>query len=167
MVKKQINHNTKLRTDVKNEFEKEFFKLINNAVFGRMIQNVREHRDIKLVVTEERRKKLTSEPNLVTSTVFSENLEATEVRKTSILMNKPNAVGQAILDKSKELMYTFWYDLIKPMYGEKAPLCYMHADSFVILIQTEDFFKILLIQLMNGLILVNTIQMVTDHCLQV
>ena len=110
-----------------------------------MIQNVREHRDIKLVVTEERRKKLTSEPNLVTSTVFSENLEATEVRKTSILMNKPNAVGQAILDKSKELMYTFWYDLIKPMYGEKAQLCYMDTDSFVILIQTEDFFKILLI----------------------
>ena len=64
-------------------------------------------------------------------------------------------------------MYTFWYDLIKPMYGEKAQLCYMDTDSFVILIQTEDFFKILLIYLMNGLIPVNRIQMIIDHCLQV
>ena len=165
--KKYINHNTKLRTDGKNEFEKELFKLMNNAVFGEMTENGREHRDIKLAVTEEPRKKLTSEPNLVTSTVFSENLEATEMRKASVLMNKPNAVGEAILDKSKELMYTFWYDLIKPMYGEKAQLCYMDTDSFVILIQTEDFFKILLIYLMNGLIPVNTIQMIIDHCLQV
>ena len=99
--------NTKLRGDAKNEFEKDFFKLMNNSVFGKMIENVREHRDIKLVVTKARRKKLTSQTNFVSSTIFSEDLEAIEMRKTTVLMNKPIAVGQCILDKSKELMYTF------------------------------------------------------------
>ena len=82
---------------------------MNNSVFEKMMENVREHRDIKLVVTEKKkRKKLTSEPNFLTSIIFSENLEAIEMRKTSVLKNKPIAVGQAILDKSKELMYEFW-----------------------------------------------------------
>ena len=71
------------------------------------MENVREHRDIKLVVTEKKRKKLTSQPNFLTSIIFSENLEAIKMRKTSVLMNEPIAVGQAILDKSKELMYEF------------------------------------------------------------
>ena len=65
------------------------------------MENVREHRDIKLVVTEKKRKKLTSEPNFLTSIIFSENLEAIQMRKTSVLKNKPIAVGQAILDKSR------------------------------------------------------------------
>ena len=86
--------NTKLTGDAKSKFKKDFFKLINNAVFGKMIENVREHRDIKLVVTEARRKKLTSQPNFVSSTIFSEDFEAIEMRKTTILMNKPIAVGQ-------------------------------------------------------------------------
>ena len=81
---------------------------MNNSVFEKMMENVREHRDIKLVVTEKKRKKLTSRPNFLTSIILSENLEAIEMRKISVLMNEPIAVGQAILDKSKELMYEFW-----------------------------------------------------------
>ena len=114
--------NTKLRSEGKNEFEKDFLKLMNNTVFGKMIENVREHRDIKLVVAEARRKKLTSQPNFVSSTIFSDDLEAIEMRKTTVLMNKTIAAGQCILDKSKELMYTFWYDVIKPVYKDKAKL---------------------------------------------
>ena len=91
-LKPYIDMNTKLRGDAKNEFEKDSFKLINNAVFGKMIENVREHRDIKLVVTEARRKKLTSQPNFVSSTIFSDNLEAIEMRKTTVVMNKPIAI---------------------------------------------------------------------------
>ena len=68
--------NTKLRSNAKSEFEKDFFKLMNNSVLGKMMENVRKHRDIKLVVTEQKRKKLTSQLNFLTSTIFSENLEA-------------------------------------------------------------------------------------------
>ena len=99
--------NTELRKNAKNEFEKNFFKLMNNSVFGKTMENVRKHRDIKLVTTDERRNKLVSEPNYHTSKYFSENLLAIEMRKTKILMNKPVYLGQTILDISKTLMYEF------------------------------------------------------------
>ena len=104
-----IDKNTKLRKGAKNKFEKDFFKLMNNSVFGKMIENVRKRRDIKSIVTEERRKKLVSEPNYASCTTFSDHLRAIEMRKTSVLMDKPILLGQTILDKSKELMYEFWY----------------------------------------------------------
>ena len=115
--------NTKLRTEAKNDFEKDFFKLMTNSVFGKTMENVRNHRDIKLVTTNERRNKLVSEPNYHTTKYFSENLLAIEIRKTKILMNKPVYLGQAILDISKTHMYEFWYDYIKPKYNGKAKLC--------------------------------------------
>ena len=97
--------NTKLRTEAKNEFEKDFFKLMNNSVFGKNMENVRNHRDIKLVTTDERRNKLVSEPNYHSAKHFSENLLAIEMRKTKVIMNKSVYLGQAILDISKMLMY--------------------------------------------------------------
>ena len=133
--------NTKLRTEAKNKFEKDFFKLMNNSVFGKIMENVRKHRDIKLVTTNKRRNKLVSEPNYHTTKYFSETLLAIEMRKTKIIMSKPVYLGQVILDISKALMYEFWYDYIKLKYGEKAKLCYMDTDSFIIHIETEDFYK--------------------------
>ena len=133
--------NTKLRTEAKNKFEKDFFKLMNNSVFGKIMENVRKHRDIKLVTTNKRRNKLVSEPNYHTTKYFSETLLAIEMRKTKIIMSKPVYLGQVILDISKALMYEFWYDYMKLKYGEKAKLCYMDTDSFIIHIETEDFYK--------------------------
>ena len=133
--------NTKLRMQAKNDFEKDFFKLMNNSVFGKTIENVRNHQDIKLVTNNERRNKLVSEPNYYTKKHFSENLLTIEMRKTKIIMNKPVYLGQAILDISKTLMYEFWYDYIKPKYHEKARLCCMDTDSFIIHIKTEDFYE--------------------------
>ena len=80
--------NTSLRKEVKSEFEKDFFKLMNNSVFGKTMVNVRKHKDIKLVTTEERRSKLVSEPNYHTTRHFSENLLAIEMKKTKVIMNK-------------------------------------------------------------------------------
>ena len=100
-MKPNIDKNTKLIKDAKNEFEKYLFKLMNNAVFGKTMENVRNRRDVKLVVTEERRKKLVSEPNYDICKQFTENFMAIEMRKTEALMDKPVAVGQAVLDISK------------------------------------------------------------------
>ena len=133
--------NTRLQMKAENEFEKDFFKLMNNSVFGKTMENLRNHRDIKLVTTEERRKKLVSEPNYHTTKHFSENLLAIEMNKTKIIMNKSVYLGQAILDISKTLMYEFWYNYIKPIYKEKAQLCYMDTGSFIIYIETKDFYK--------------------------
>ena len=98
---------------------------MNNSVFGKMIENVRKQRDIKLIVTEERRKKLVSERKYASCTTFSDHLMAIEMRKTPVLMDKPIAVGQAILDKSKELMYKLWYEYLKPKYKDKVKLLYI------------------------------------------
>lgn len=99
--------NTEFRKVAKNDFEKSFFKLMNNAVFGKMIENVRKRRDIRLVTNKDRRRKLVSEPNYASCTPFSTELMAIEMRLfTRIYMDKPTLVGQAILDKSKELMYS-------------------------------------------------------------
>ena len=133
--------NTKLRKEAKNEFEKDFFKLMNNSVFGKTMENVRKHRDIKLVTTDEKRNKLVSEPNYHTTKRFSENLLAIEMKKTKVKMNKPVYLGTSILDISKTLMYEFWFDYIKPKYGDRAKLCYMDTDSFIIHIITKDFYK--------------------------
>ena len=105
------------------------------------MENVRNHRDIKLVTNDAQRKKYVSEPNYHTSKHFSNNLMAIEMRKTKVVMNKTVYLGQAILDISKTLMYEFWYDYLKRKYGDKAQLCYMDTDSFIIHIVTEDFYK--------------------------
>ena len=124
----------------KNEFEKDFFKPMNNSVFGKTMENVRKHRDNKLVTTDEKRSKLVSEPNYHTTKRFSENLLAIEMKKTKVKMNKPVYLGMSILDISKTLMYKFWYDYIKPKYEDRAKLCYTDTDSLVIHIITEDVF---------------------------
>ena len=131
-LKPYIDMNTKLRTEAENEFEKDFFKLMINSVFGKLMENVRNHRDIKLVTANERRNKLVSEPNYHTSKQFPENLLAIEMKKTKVKINKPVYLGQAILDISKTLMYEFWYDYIKPKHPQKAQLCYMNTGSFII-----------------------------------
>ena len=112
---------------------------MSNAVFGKTMENVRKHRDIKLVTTDKRRNQLVSEPNYHTTKYFSENLLAIEMKKTKVKMNKPVYLGMSILDISKTLMYEFWYDYIKHI--KTAKLCYLDTDSFVIHIKTEDFYE--------------------------
>ena len=119
---------TKLTTEAKNDFEKDFSKLLNNAVFRKTMENVRMHKDIKLVKTDKRKNQLSSEPNYHTTKYFSENLIAIETEKTKVKMNKPIYLGMSILDISK----TFWYDHIKSKHEDRAELCYMDTDSFVI-----------------------------------
>ena len=113
---------------------------MNNSGFGKTMENVRKHRDIRLVTTDEKRNKLVSEPNYHTTKRFSENLLAIEMKKTKVKMNKPVYLGMSILDISKTLMYKFWYDYIKPKYEDRAKLCYTDTDNFIIHIITEDFF---------------------------
>ena len=133
--------NTELRKQAKNDSEKDFFKLMNNSVFGKTMENVRNHRDIELVTTDKRRSRLVSEPNYHTTKCFSENLLAIEMKKTKVKMNKPLYLSLSILEISKTLMYEFWHYYMKPKYDDNVKLCYMDTDSFIMHIKTEDFYN--------------------------
>ena len=133
--------NTEYRKNAKNDFEKDFFKLMNNAVFGKTMENLRKHRDIKLVTTDKRRNRLVSEPNYHTTKWFSENSLAIEMKKAKVKMNKPIYLGISILEIRKILMYEFWYDYMKLKYCDNVKLCYMDTDSFIMHVKTEDFYK--------------------------
>ena len=133
--------NTELRKTSKNDFEKGLFKLMNNSVFRKTMENIRKHRDIKLVTTDKKRSKLVSEPNYHTINLISEDLSIIEMKKTKVKMSKPIYLGLSILEISKTLMYEFWYDYTKPKYGNDVKLYYMDTDSFVMDIKTNDFYR--------------------------
>ena len=114
---------------------------MNNAVFGKTMENVRKHRDIELITIDKKRNQFVSEPNYYTKKYFSENLLTVGIKKTKVKMNKPIYLGMSVLDISKTLTCEFWYDYVKPKYQDKAKLCYMDTDSFIIHIKSEDFYE--------------------------
>ena len=96
---------------------------------------------LKLVPTEYKKNKLASEPNYHSTKCTSKPLLVMEMKKTEVKINKPIYLGQAVLDLSKTLIFEFWYDYLKPMYGDKIRLCYTDTDGFIIHIKTDDFYK--------------------------
>ena len=141
-LEKYIDKNTKLRAAVKeNEFKKDFFKLMNNSVFGKTMENIRNRVDIKLVTDKIKAEKLAVKPNFKHCNIFSENLVSIHMKKTKLFFNKPVYLGMCILDLSKTLMYDFHYNYIKKKYGDKAKLLFTDTDSLMYEIQTEDFYK--------------------------
>ena len=140
-LKKYIALNTDLRTKAKNEFEKDFFKLMNNSVFGKTMENIRNRSVIKLVTDKIKAEKLTAKPNFKHCNIFNEDLIAIHMKKTSLTFDKPVYLGMCILDLSKTLMYDFHYNYIKKKYGDKAKLLFMDTDSLMYEIKTEDFYK--------------------------
>ena len=141
-LKTYIDFNIQLRTAATNDFEKDFFKLMNNSVFGKMMEDNRKHRNIGLVMTEEKYLCTVMKPNFKSGVLFGENLMGCEMGNIKIVMNKPVYLSQAILDLSKIIMYEFDYNYMVPKYGlEKLKLCYMDMDSLVYDIKTEDFYE--------------------------
>ena len=136
-----IRKNTELRKCAANNFEKDFFKLMNNSVFGKTIENTRKRQNIKLVDNRKLALKLSSRPNFDRCTIFDKHLIAIHMKNTKVYFNKPVYVGQAILDLSKTLMFDFHYNYIKKKYGKKAELLFTDTDSLMHHICTEDFYK--------------------------
>ena len=140
-LKKYIALNTDLRTKARNEFEKDFFKLMNNSVFGKTMENIRNRVDIKLVTDKKKAEKLAAKPNFKHCDIFNENLIAIHMKKTNLTFDKPVYLGMSILDLSKTLMFDFHYNYIKTKYGDKAKLLFTDTDSLMYEIRTEDFYE--------------------------
>ena len=141
-LKQYIDLNTNLRMQAKNDFEKNFFKLMNNSVFGKTMENIRNRVDVKLVTSRIKAVKLAAKPNFDRATIFDENLIAVHMKKTKLYFNKPIYLGMSILDLSKTLMYDFHYNYIKTKYpGKMSKLLFTDTDSLLYEIETKDFFK--------------------------
>ena len=140
-LKDYIQLNTDLRTKGTTEFEKDFFKLMNNSVFGKTMENIRNRVDVRLVTRENELEKLAKKANFEKTNIFTEKLIAVHMRKTTINLMKPIYLGMSILDISKTLMYDFHYNYIKPKYGNNASLLFTDTDSLCYEIKTKDFYK--------------------------
>ena len=140
-IKAYIMLNTRLRKDAKNEFEKDFFKLMNNSAFGKTMENIRNHNDMELVTNDKKYLQYVMKPNFKDGDPFSKHLFVVEMGKREITMNKPVYLGKVIFGLSKTLMYEFHYDNMRPKYSSDVMLCYMDTDSFVYEIETEDFHR--------------------------
>ena len=137
--------NTQLRTAAKNEFEEDFFKLMNNSVFGKIVENIRNHKNMKLLTSRKENAKYVMKPNFKDGCPFSKEVIGVVIGKTEIKMNKPVYLGQTILNMSKTLIfayiYIFYYDYMQPKYQSTVKLCYMDTDSFVYGIEANHFYK--------------------------
>ena len=140
-MKEYIDFNTRLRTAATNDFEKDFYKLMNNSVFGKTMENIRKHRNIKLVNNRGAYLKAVMKPNFKSGTLFGSNLMGCEMEKIKVVMNKPVYLGQAILDLSKIVKYEFHYDYMKRKYDDTLTLCYIDTDSLIYDITTDDLYE--------------------------
>ena len=140
-LKQYIDFNTEKRKHAKNSLKKDFFKLMNNSIFGKTMENLRKRVDVRLVTDEKKLDKLTSKPTNVSSKIFNENLMAVHKIKESLTPNRPAYLGMCILDLSKTLMYDFHHGYIKRTYGNKAKLLFTDTDSLTYEIETEDVYK--------------------------
>ena len=140
-LKQYIDFNTQKRTNAKNAFEKDFFKLMNNSVFRKTMENIRKRVDVRLVTNEKKLLKMVAKPTYVSSKIFNENLVAVHKIKETITLNRPAYVGLCILDLSKTLMYDFHYNYIKQKYDNKAKLLFTDTDSLTYEIEARDVYS--------------------------
>jgi hypothetical protein len=138
--------NTKFRTLAKNDFEKNLYKLMNNAVFGKTMENVRNHANVRLVTRWDGRngaEAMIAKPNFHSRSVFAENVIAIEMRKLMVKFNKPIYVGMCILDISKTCLYEFHHEYMLPLYHEKCKIMYTDTDSLIYHIECDDVYNIM------------------------
>ena len=140
-LKQYVDFNTEKRKHAKNSFEKDFFKLMNNSVVGKTMENLRKRVDIRLVTNEKKLYKLTSNPTFESNKIFNENLMAVHKVKETLTLNRPAYVGMCILDLSKTLIYDFHYNYIKKKYNNRARLLFTDTDSLTYEIEAEDVYK--------------------------
>ena len=140
-LKQYIDFNTEKRKNAKSSFEKNFFKLMNNSVFGKTMENLRKRVDVRLVTDEKKLDKLTTKPAYVSSKILNENLMAVHKVKETLTLSRPAYVGMCILDLSKTPMYDFHYNYIKKKYDNRARLLFTDTDSLTYEIEAEDVYK--------------------------
>jgi hypothetical protein len=139
-LKPYIDFNTEMRKQARNDFEKDFFKLMNNSVYGKTMENVKNRMDLHLTSCDKNAVKWFSKSNLKRCT-NTFGLYMIEMYKTKVVLDKPIYVGTTILDLSKLLMMKFHYDVIEKQFKGMYDLLYSDTDSLVYQIYCNDIYK--------------------------
>jgi hypothetical protein len=137
-LKPYIAKNTEERKKVKSKSEKNFFKLMNNAVFGKTMENVRNRVDVRMATSKKQINNLSRKTNYQSFNIISENLTSVRMRRSVVMLDKPIYLGAAILDLSKIVMYDFWYNYAKPTWSDRVRLIMTDTDSLFVHIETDD-----------------------------
>lgn len=145
-LKPYIDLNTAHRARATNDFEKNFYKLLNNAVYGKTMENLRLRTDVRMVDKWDgsgtvNASNLIAQPNFKKCVIYGESLVTIELNHSSILMNKPIIIGMCVLELSKVLMYKFLYNYLKPKYGQNIQVVYTDTDSFILEIKTNNVYS--------------------------
>ncbi|UYV67415.1 hypothetical protein LAZ67_5000504 [Cordylochernes scorpioides] len=140
-LKSYIDLNTEMRTKASNDFEKDFYKLMNNSVFGKTMESIRKRCNIKVLNDYDKIEREIAKPTFKNRTIFTEKMVALHMTKEKLKFDKPIYVGMSILDLSKYFMHDFHYNVMKKKYGDNIEVCYTDTDSFVYNIKCEDFYK--------------------------
>ncbi|XP_053387186.1 uncharacterized protein LOC128550985 [Mercenaria mercenaria] len=160
-LKPYIDFNTEKRRLAKNNFEKDLFKLLNNSIFGKTIENLRKSVHVELVHTSKRLRKVCAKPNFQTFKIFNDDLVAVNMKNVNIVLNRLIYAGFCILDISKVFMYQFHYDFVKPKYDQRARLHLTDTDSLSYEIETNDWYK----DMLENQVLFDTTNFAKDHTL--
>ena len=136
-----IEFNTDKRQQAETNFEKDMFKLTNNSIYGKSLENVRKHMSIKLTTTLARTRKLLAKPSVVYFNPLTDKLGLFRLQRLKVVLDKPVHLGFAVLDLSKLSMFEFHYDYIVPKYGNNCKLLTTDTDSFIYHIFTNDLYR--------------------------
>jgi hypothetical protein len=136
--KPYVELNTKMRQQAKTDFEKDFFKLMVNAFFGKSMENVRKRRKVDLVSDAGKLKKLLAKQQLQQFVIVNEEVVMVERIRAKVTLNKPIYIGFTVLDVSKLLMFDFHYNVIAKRYGKNARLLFTDTDSLCYHLATDD-----------------------------
>jgi len=138
-----IRMNTEFRKEAKSDFKTNFYKLMNNSVFGKTMENLRNRVDVKIVRSWETNKirRLVASPSYASHEIFGNDMGGIHMYKTQLYVYKPIYTGMTILENSKILMYDFFYNQMKARYGEKCELIYTDTDSLLMEIETDDIYR--------------------------
>ena len=138
-----IRMNTELRKKAASDFEKDLYKLMNNSVFGKTMENLRRRVDVKLVRShvEDKLRRIIASPAFARANIFDDDLAAIQIHKSRLALNRPVFMGMSILDLSKHLMYDFYYNQLRGQYGDRCQLLYTDTDSLLLEVQSEDVFR--------------------------
>ena len=141
ILKPYIEFNTEKRKNARNDFERDVYNLLNNACFGKTMEDKRKHLNFEIVSDETRYMKCVNNPSFKTSHIINENLVGVEKQKPKLKLDKPIFIGMSILDLSKQHMYKFYYDVMKPKYGDNIRMVFTDTDSFVFHTKTDDIYE--------------------------